>query len=162
MPRLRVATWLLPAIATLWLAPPAHADTTSFSDPRGDAPVRFDLTRTTITNGQERVVVKQQVRDLRGSGSQIFGFNVVAGSEALVVQTIRRGNGAVTVRVIGERECAGVRASWRIASDEIRFSMPRDCIGQDGAIRVSTLIGAGDGTAGDPADCTKAVRVDQS
>jgi hypothetical protein len=33
--------------------------------------------------------------------------------------------------------------------------MPRDCIEQDGAIRVSTLIGAGDGTAGDPADWTR-------
>ena len=153
---------LLPAIATLWSAPPAHADTTSFSDPRGDAPSASISLGPQSPTEQERVVVKQQVRDLRGSGSQIFGFNVVAGSEALVVQTIRRGNGAVTVRVIGERECAGVRASWRIASDEIRFSMPRDCIGQDGAIRVSTLIGAGDGTAGDPADWTKAVRVDQS
>ena len=107
-------------------------------------------------------MVKQQVRDLRGRGPQIFGFNVVAGSEALMVQTVSRGNGAVTVRVISERECSGVQARWRLASDEIRVSMPRDCIGQDGAIRVSTLIGAGDGTAGDPADWTKAVRVGQS
>lgn len=162
MPRLLAATWLLPAIAVLSLAVPAHADTLTFSDPRGDAPARFDLARTTITNGQDRVVVKQRVRDLRGGGSQIFGFNVVAGSDGVSIQTVRRGNGVVTVRAIGESECAGVQARWRLARDEIRVSMPRNCVEQDGAIRVSTLIGAGDGTAGDPADWTKEARVGQS
>lgn len=87
---------------------------------------------------------------------------MVAGNQGVVVQTVRRGNGVGTVRVFGDRECAGVQARWRLARDEIRVSMPRDCIKQDGAIRVSTLIGAGDGTAGDPADWTKAVRVGQS
>jgi hypothetical protein len=162
MPRLPAATWLLPAIAVLSFPVPAHADTLAFSDPRGDAPARFDLTRTTITNGQDRVLVKQRVRDLRGGGSQIFGFNLVAGSDAVAVQTVRGGNGAVTVRAIGERECAGAHARWRVAKNEIRVSMPRECIEQGGTIRVSTMIGAGDGTAGDPADWTKAVRVAQS
>lgn len=162
MLRQLAATGLLPAIAVLSLATPTHADTLKFSDPRGDAPVRFDLTRTTITNGQDRVVVKQRLRELRGGGSQIFGFNVVAGGDVVAIQTVRRRNGVVTVRAIGEHECAGVRARWRLARDEIRVSMPRDCVQQNGALQVSTLIGAGDGTAGDPADWTKTVRVGQS
>ena len=44
MPRLPVATWLLPAIATLLVGPAcSRRAPLSFSDPRGDAPVRFDL-----------------------------------------------------------------------------------------------------------------------
>jgi hypothetical protein len=161
MPRLVAASWFLSAIVAVSLAAPAYADTLTFSDPRGDAPVRFDLTRTTISNGQDRVVVNQHVQELGGRGSQIFGFNVVAGGDGLAIQTVRRSNGVVTARVIGG-ECAGVQARWRLARDEIRVSMPRDCIAQDGAIQVSTLIGAGDGSAGDPADWTKAVRIGQS
>ena len=153
---------LLLTIAVLMQAAPAYADTVSFNDARGDAPERFDLTRTSVSNGQGRIVIKQRVRALQGRGSQIFGFAALAGSETVSIHTVRRGNGAVSVRVADGTECAGLRAQWLIKKSQIQISMPRDCVDRQGAIRVHTYIGAGDGSAGDPADWTKTVRVGQS
>ena len=106
MPRLRVATWLLPAIATPLVWPRLLTPTPLASATREDAwPLRSHSDQ--ITNGQERVVVKQQV----GTAGKRFADLASTLSPA-------RGprgpddpswHGAVTVRVIGERECAGVR-----------------------------------------------------
>ena len=140
----------------------SFADTTTLTDPRGDASVRFDLTRATISNGQDRIVVTQRVRDLRGRGTQVFGLNVVAGSRRTVIHTVRGDNGEITTRVVGQTVCRGARARWRLAEDTIRISMPRQCIAPHGALRFSAMIGAGDRNAGDPADWTRMVRVEQS
>ena len=107
-------------------------------------------------------MVTQRVRDLRGRGTQIFGLNVVAGSSRAVIHTVRGDDGETTMRVVGQTVCRGARARWRLAEDTIRISMPRQCIAQQGALRFSTMIGAGDGTADDPADWTRMVRVELS
>lgn len=153
------------ALATVvGLCTPALADTTTFTDARGDAPARYDLTRTTITNSADRLVVSQRVRDLRGGRTQIYGFNVRRGGEQYMLHSVRRASGKVTTRLTdssGEQNDCKVMARWRPAKDTIRISMARSCIGKDGAVRISTMIGAGDGTAGDPADWTKTVRIAQ-
>ena len=57
-------------------------------------------------------------------------------------------------------DCA-ITTRWQIAKNLIRISVPRACIEETGTLRFNFAIGAGDGTTGDPADWTKALRVRQ-
>src|SRR3954452_22640725 len=157
-----VTSTLTVLLVVVSLASSASADTLTFTDRRGDAPARYDLTRTRVTNGDTRVVVWQRVTNLRGGRSQIYGFNSFAGDDVTVVQTVRRKDGTVRNKVFdsaGRRVPCAVHARWRLGTNLIRISMPRHCITGRGAMRVSTFIGAGTGTAGDPADWTRTVRV---
>ena len=152
------------ATATLMVctAPLAAADAVTFTDPRGDAPSRYDLTRTTVTNADGGIVVAQRVRDLRGRRTQIFGFNFSGPGGNGIVHSVRRKDGTVRNRLIGSEsgtECE-IRARWRLGRDSIRVRLARECI-EGGVLRVSTLIGAGNGSAGDPIDWTKTVAVRQ-
>jgi hypothetical protein len=153
------------AAVVVSVAAPAVADTTTFTDQRGDAVARYDLTRTAISNGKDRVVVVQSVRALRGGRTQIFAVNLSARGEHYVLHTIRAKTGAVRYRFSGgpgddSVECS-IRARWKLAADSIRVSVPRDCVAAAGTLRVSTATGAGNGSSGDPADWTKTVRVGQ-
>jgi hypothetical protein len=147
---------------TITVADPALADTTTFKDPPGDAPARYDLTRITIENTTDAVTVHQRVRDLRGDRTQIFGVSVSTHTNSYLVQTVRRKNGVVTNRFLsGDGSKCAIRSRWRPARDTIRMRIPRDCLVGAGAVRLSAFIGAGDGTFGDPWDFTKRVRVGQ-
>jgi hypothetical protein len=155
------------AVLVITTAAPAAADTVSFRDNRGDAPARYDLTRVKVINGQDDVVVTTRVRNLRGDRTQILGFGLtVAGDEgSYTLHTVRRASGNVTAKLWrydsdGQTEVAcNTRAKWRPAKDIIRVSVAQGCLEMQGGVRVNLYIGAGDGTAGDPVDWTKTVRV---
>ena len=162
---LRACTTSVVVAVVVSVATPAIADTTSFTDPRGDTDARYDLTRTAISNDEDRIVVVQSVQALRGGRTQTFAVNLSRRGQGYVLHTIRARNGTISYRFFGgshgdDVECS-VRARWRLAADRIRVSMPRECVAEAGALRVSTGIGAGNGSSGDPADWTKTVRVGQ-
>lgn len=163
---LRTLTCAVAALAAVVsFVAPASADTVTFTDPRGDAVARYDLTRTTASHDRDRLLVVQRVRNLRGGHPQVYGFNASTRAGGTNVHVVRRKNGTVTTRVMGpatEEVACDVRVRWRLDRDVIRVPVPRDCIAGRGRLRVSTFIGYGDGTFGDPADWTKTVRVDQS
>lgn len=148
---------------------PAHADSVSFRDPRGDAPARYDLTTVAVANTLNRFIARVRVRDLRARGTQVLAVSISSPdySESYALHTVRRPSGATTAELTsfaGEQatsSCA-IRRTWRPKTDVIRVSVARGCIETRGALRVSVGIGSGDGSAGDPTDFTKSVRLGQS
>lgn len=160
-PTLRFATCAAVFAVVAATASPAAADIVIFKDPVGDAPARYDLTRTSVFNGPERIVVTQRVRGLRGDRTQVYGFNANRGGRFATVFTVRDRGGAVHSWLsvgAGEPPCR-IRSRWNIKGHTIRVAVPQKCIPGVGPLRVSTMIGAGNGRAGDPADWTKTVRV---
>ncbi|MDN4161086.1 hypothetical protein [Nocardioides abyssi] len=171
-PRRRVLLTLATAsaalAATCLTQVPAYADTVTFADPRRDAVARYDLTNVSIANGEDRIVVRARVRDLSGKGTQVFGFSLQPTDldVTYMAYSVRKASGKTRNRLTGydssgaiETDCA-VTATWRPHKNTIRVAVPRTCI-PDGAIRTNLYIGAGNGTAGDPADWTKNVTVKQ-
>ena len=123
-----------------------------------------------MTNGHERLVVNARVRDLRGDRTQILGFNItrVNGDTRYMPRTVRRANGKTTARLGGYSSdgttldvACKVTRKWRPAQNTIKVAFARYCLQEQGRVRVSLYIGAGNGTIGDPADWTKVVRVTQ-
>ncbi|WP_134765707.1 hypothetical protein [Nocardioides sp. 1609] len=150
-------------------AAPAVADSTTFRDPRGDAPARYDLTTVSVDNTPDRFTVRVRLRDLRARGTQIFGVGISSldSSTYYSVHTVRRPSSAVTTELTRYDDGSAtvpcrIGSTWRPKADIIRVSLPRGCLSTRGALRVSVFIGVGDGSAGDPTDFTKTVRVGQS
>lgn len=164
--------WLVVAagVATLLVAAavPAEAGRIAFSDPRGDAPARYDITRVRIVNSDQVLTVQAHVRHLRSRGTQIFvaNFSLHHYDYAYWVGTVRHADGRVTTRASGyeQGEQTAVRchitSSWRIRQSLIAFSLPRDCF-HAGTVTSNAAIGVGDGSGGDPTDWTRNVRVPQ-
>lgn len=157
----RLATVLALAATFLVVAPgPASADTVSFSDRRGDAEARYDLTKIRISHTAGTISVRANVRDLRGTGTQIFGINVdpVHSETVYAAHVVRRPSGRTIAHINGygadgsvEVRCRIERA-FRLGADRIDVSIPRACIKEPGPIYSSLFIGAGNGSAGDPSD----------
>lgn len=148
---------------------PAAADTTSFRDPRGDAPARYDLTAVTVANTTDNLTVRVRVRDLLARGTQITGVGISSpdGSSYYILHSIRRASGATTSKLtdysVGADPVAcRIASNWAPRADVIRISMPRTCVANRGALKVAVFLGAGDGSSGDPADNTKTIRIGQS
>jgi hypothetical protein len=141
---------------------PAMAATTTFTDPRGDAPARFDLTRVTAVNEPGRIAVQVRVRNLRGGSPQIFGFGwrPVRSDIYYFATTVRRRDGSVRAVLRRAEETAlvrvpcDVRARWALGRDTIRISFPQQCLELHRRAQVDAYIGAGNGQGGDPADWT--------
>ena len=147
---------------------PAQADSASLRDPRGDAPARFDLTKVTVSNSSERLYVRVRVQDLRGQGTQIFGVGISSHSytDYYSMNIVRRPSGSTRAELVdfgsdGAVVPCKISRDWLPRADVIRVSIPRQCIGIRGPLRISADIGAGNGSAGDPADFTKSIRVSQ-
>ncbi|QWZ07811.1 hypothetical protein KRR39_20860 [Nocardioides panacis] len=156
--------------AVVSAAAPASADVLSFTDKRGDAAARYDLTALRVNNSAARVSATVHVRDLRGDRTQIFGLTVavVGGDTTYMLSTVRRANGTTTSRIDGytsdytdvTSDCTLV-SRWQPVKNTISVSLPRACVGGPGALRANLYIGAGNGSTGDPADQSKVVRVGQ-
>jgi hypothetical protein len=169
MHRVAAVTTLAALAVVVSTAAPAAADTTTFRDPRGDARARYDLTTVTVANGNDRLTVTAHLGNLRGGGTQILGLSLdpTRGGTTYSLFTVRRPSGKTTASLTGygSRSAIAVQCkiarTWKPAKDTVVVSFPRDCVGEQGALRVSAYIGAGDGSSGDPADWTKTVRVGQ-
>src|SRR3712207_3939772 len=129
--RSRPVTCLLATLAVVVsTSAAASAETVIFKDPRRDASARFDLTRTSVSNGGDRVLVVQRVRNLRGGRTQTYGFNVSRRGGDTIVHSVRRKSGTIRSRAFGpegEVDC-DIRARWRLGRDSIRVSVPRSCL----------------------------------
>src|SRR5688572_30302998 len=70
-PMRRVLLVIVALVATIVAGSmtPAHADIRSRSDASGDALHQIDITRLTVRNGDHRVEMRIQVRDLRRRGT---------------------------------------------------------------------------------------------
>jgi hypothetical protein len=109
------------------------------------------------------------VRNLRGDRTQIFGAGIepVRSDASWTLYTVRRADGTTRAWLTGyvgdqaiKSDCPITR-TWRPARDTIKVSVARTCITDEGAVRVNLYIGQGNGSAGDPADWTRTVRVRQ-
>ncbi len=167
MSRLTALSAVCVAVMVLAMPTPTAAATVSFEDKSGDAPARFDITRVTFVNSAKVISVKSRFRDLRASGTQIFGTSLtvkgIDGSYA--ASTVRRAKGAITAELwrydgdgAAQVDC-DVRARWRLGRDVIRLRFPQSCLADQGRVTASAYVGAGDGSAGDPADWTRTVPV---
>jgi hypothetical protein len=149
----------------LGAAGPASAASVGFSDARGDAEPRYDITRVVASNGEQRLTVRARVPRLQGRGTQILAVHLQSGASTYSLHSVRRSSGRVVTRLTSwdgveqsQARC-GSRATWRIARGVVRVVIPQRCLDRRGPVRLSVLTGAGDGTAGDPADWTRTVRV---
>lgn len=115
----------------------AHAAVERQGDKRGDAPARFDITRTIANNAEKRVTVKIKVKNLRKAPA-VFGFLMApAGTNdfAYTATARRKRDGRVigTLRqdvshVQTERVECNVNARWVMAKDLVRISFPQACL----------------------------------
>ena len=170
MRRLNVATSLLAALAlSVTVAAPVMADTVSLRDPAGDARARYDLTTIRATNAVNRIAVTARVGNLRGTGTQtvVLGIDPVRGETDYWFSSVRRANGRANDSLTGYTSDSAspidcnITTRWQLAKNLIRISIPRACIEEQGTLRFNLAMGAGNGTTGQPADWTKALRVRQ-
>ena len=117
--------------------PSASADTGSKSDPSGDASRQIDITRLTVTNGDQRVVMRIKVRDLRKRG--VFNVHYWGGTtgtpparSAIVSTRLVDGERVVEYLTCGREDCQqvrcrGMRLDWRPVADVIVMSTPQRC-----------------------------------
>jgi len=156
----------LAALVGVLAAAPAHAQTASIRDQVGDAPSRFDLTNVTVSNEADSVTVLAAVKDLEPGGAQIFIADLAsqAGGSYYAV-TVRRSDGSVATKLARfgeggfERVKCDVAGRWRMARSDVRLTIPRDCLAEADKVSVDVAIGAGNGSAGDPADWTRTFRI---
>lgn len=150
----------------------ASAATVISHDPRGDATARYDLTNILVTNTSTTLAFTVHVRSLSGGRTQIVGMNLKAPREmesSVYLTSVRRANGLVRSTVVqnmpdgGQELLCRPKVSWRLAKNLIQGSIPRNCIPEPGDLQYEVFLGAGNGTAGDPADWTrKFITVPQS
>jgi hypothetical protein len=117
--------------------PSASADTGSKSDPSGDASRQVDITRLTVTNGDQRVVMRIKVRDLRRRG--VFNVHYWGGTtgtpparSAIVSTRLVDGERVVEYLACGRDDCQqvrcrGMRLDWRPVADVVVMSAPQRC-----------------------------------
>lgn len=169
MPRRLSLLLIAPLTAALAVsaAGAASAATGRFRDPGGDAIARYDLTKWQVSN-RDTLVITSHVRNLKGSAAQIFVVNIRTRHDdtAWIMTTVRRANGSTTGSLNGYRHDGSiiashctVRRSWGIRKDVVTLAVPRNCLADPGPVSVSVAIGAGNGSAGDPADWTGTVHV---
>lgn len=162
-------TALTALVAVLALAAPsapASAGEVGFADARGDAPARHDITRVHVRNGEESVAVRLELADLRRGEQVVRSFiDSVRADLHWIATTVLHGDGHVTAVLetfTGSEfepvQCR-VAGSWRLARDRVRITFPQSCLDIHRAVRIRVVVGAGDGTTGDPADWTRTVRV---
>jgi hypothetical protein len=116
---------------------PAHAETESATDPRGDATRQVDITRFSVTNGDKRVVMRIKVRDLRKRGTfRVHYWGGTTGTpparSAIVLTRIVDGERVMRYlacdREVCERvRCRGMRIDWRPGADRVVLSTRQSC-----------------------------------
>ena len=117
--------------------PSASAASGSKSDPSGDAVRQIDITRLTVKNGNQRVVMRIKVRDLRKRG--VFNVHYWGGTtgtppaRSVIVSTRLVDDERVVEYLTCDRQeceqvrCRGMRLDWRPGADVIVMSTPQRC-----------------------------------
>jgi len=168
--RAAVASALAAVLVVAQPTGPAAAETKSVTDPRGDAPARFDMTKIVVDHTESDLNLVVSAKNLNGSTTQLFGSNIATrGDTDYVLRTVRYRSGKVrtTLKVYdgGSRpslvSCGGLQGAWRLGASTIKVDMPRSCIEPNGALELDAAIGAGSGKAGDPADYRRSFKVAQ-
>lgn len=117
---------------TVLPAGPATAQERSVFDPRGDAPASADLTRVTVRNGADAVVVVLKVRDLRRYSDTTIYINH-AGPGRYTFRTAGTLNGFLTFGGVKERAvpCEGRRVTrYTGPRSEMVVRIPQRCFGR--------------------------------
>lgn len=162
-----LAATLLPAgasAATLATADPAGDVWRSTFDPEteeetvepaGTQP-NVDLTRTSVTHGASRLVVKARYADLERSTYRFFFFAELRTNEGLrrdlwVETTMRWSGDSALFGRRGETRCRGLRHDIDYAADTVTLSVPRDCLSKPRWVqaRVGAFAFAEDGEGND-------------
>jgi hypothetical protein len=148
------------AVAALGLAvtSPAHAETRTFSDRRGEVRHTADITSYTVTNGR-RIGVRTHHADLTRRARSIelwvdlpgtprrWDYHVVGMFDGSVRQVDLPGRAVDTTPA-----CQDVRVRRSLKHDWARLSVPRECIGAYDDIRVRVRVRYGpDGQVRDTA-----------
>jgi hypothetical protein len=121
---------VLATFLALLVQAPAGAATVTTTDRVGDAPAYLDITRVTVRNGTERMVVTATVPGLGGRGGFGFGYGdrPVGG---LIVLAQRNGAGPRLESVYcGEIRCHDVRCPGlrvRYGRDRVTLVLPQRC-----------------------------------
>jgi hypothetical protein len=143
----RILTTLV-AVAALGLAvvTPAHAETKTFGDKRGEVRRSADITSYTVTNGR-RIAVRTHHADLTRSARSIelwvdlpgtprrWDYHVVGSFDRSVRQVELPGRAVDTTPA-----CRDVRVRRNVKHDWARLSVPRECIGAYDDIRVRVRV----------------------
>jgi len=126
------------AITVLVAAAPAVAATRVVLDDHGDAVPRFDITRATFGNGDNRLSGETHVADLRYGGEQYFSFTFSPRNSPDIFFTAfskLHADDTITERLtlfndIGEvsRIPCNVRSAWQPEANTVRVSIPRSCV----------------------------------
>ena len=126
------------AVLAITSAAPALGVVKVVTDDRGDAPARFDITRATVNNGDNRLSGKVAVDNLRYGGEQYFSFTFSPRNSPDIFFTAfskLHADNSLTNRLtvfndIGEvhRIPCNVTSIWRPENDIVKVSIPRDCV----------------------------------
>lgn len=166
----RVMPTILAVVVVLGLGVPANAASLSRTDPVGDAPLRYDIVRTTYVNSGNLVRGVVKVPGLRTSiGNQVtltVGPDRTDDTYFLIAKRYKAGRTStrlVYMNVVGQRytlPCA-VRASWDFANDRVsvwtRARGPQ-CLNARGGIWFATEVGLPNRRAADQTTLTRVRR----
>jgi hypothetical protein len=133
-------------LASLTVATPAAAAVRTFHDRAGDTGVRADITTVRVSNSDTRVAVAARVGRINFEDFFTFWFDTVpanAGPEYKVV--VFPNSDGITLKRLGSFgasgttvSCGGLRAQAdAFGEDLVRVSVPRSCMRNPGAVRVS-------------------------
>lgn len=120
------------------VAAPALGATKVVPDDHNDARPRFDITRATLNNGDQRLSGKAHVVNLRYGGEQYFSMTFSPRNSPDIYFTAfskLHADNSLTNRLtvfndIGEvsRIPCNVTSIWRPGADSVRVSIPRSCV----------------------------------
>jgi hypothetical protein len=133
-----LATLILTLLLGLAVAGPmpASAQSDSVRYHRGDRPAFLDLVRLRATNGQHRVRMELQVRDLRKRGTFVLQVLDDGDARGTTIRVQQRG-GEPRMRIRHEKEggdsaplvrCPQARVRWQPAADRIVVGLPQRCL----------------------------------
>jgi hypothetical protein len=137
---LAVACLLLP----LWAGSPAQAAQGRITDPRDPAlPGEMDLLRVVIKNGEQRVAVRVEFRNIRRdrrARTKVLVDPRPSDDQQYLVSWVHRPSKGTRARleIATDQEfggdpipCAGLVAGWNFKTDVVRVSVPHDCFAED-------------------------------
>ena len=121
-------------------ATPTHADVTTKSDPRGDAPPRLDIASVTYRNTTPSVSARMRVNELTRAGRAEFYITTTGGTDvAYVAMVSSRADGTLRKRFVqrGNLGDTSLRcnfeARWDPNKNLIHIAVPRRCLPDAGA-----------------------------
>lgn len=154
-------------LASMSLAPTAHAATGSIKDKSGDAPAKLDVTKVKVSHTSTEVVITTKIRGLRKKDTQFYGYYLYGETTAATGTSHRSRKGKVEEEwylrrsdgMLVPADCAAT-TTWNIKRSTIRTTIPRSCVPEAGTLQVKASTGPGTPN-GDVSDVTKKVKVAQ-